>query len=151
MNFDVLQLSSLLQMFPLGWAILEQAFELVTMIPWGPRIALLLFLLWVFFLAAMNLLRVHRAGKLGRVALALGLVVIVIGYTLDVLANLVVFSVLLLELPRWGEWTVTDRLQRHHGDSTWRAKVAQWFETELLGEFDPDGTHVAPAKVRADA
>ena len=151
MNFDLIELSSLLQMFPLGWAILEQAFVLVTMIPWGPRIALLLFMLWVFFLAAMNLLRVHRAGKLGRVALALGLVVIVIGYTLDVLANLVVFTVLLLELPRWGEWTVTDRLQRHHGDSTWRAKVAQWFETELLGDFDPDGTHVAPAKVRADA
>lgn len=151
MNFDVLQLSSLLQMFPLGWAILEQAFVLVTMIPWGPRIALLLFLLWVFFLAAMNLLRVHRAGKLGRVALALGILVIAIGYTLDVLANLVVFSVLLLEWPRWGEWTVTDRLQRHHGDKTWRAKVAQWFETELLGEFDPDGSHVASVKVRADA
>lgn len=151
MNFDLIELSSLLQMFPLGWAILEQAFVLVTMIPWGPRIALLLFLLWVFFLAAMNLLRVHRAGKLGRVALALGLVVIAIGYMLDVLANLVVFSVLLLEPPRWGEWTVTDRLQRHHGDSTWRAKVAQWFETELLGEFDPDGTHVAPAKGRVDA
>lgn len=151
MNFDFMQISSLLQMFPLGWAILEQAFELVTMIPWGPRIALMLFLLWVFFLAAMNLLRVHRAGKLGKVALALGLVVIVIGYTLDVLANLVVFSLLLLELPRWGEWTVTDRLQRHHGDTTWRAWIAQWFETELLGAFDPEGSHVAPRKVDIDA
>lgn len=151
MNFEGIDFTALLQMFPLGWAIFEQAFVLVTMVPWGPRIALLLFMLWVFYLAAMNLLRVHRAGKLGRVALALGLVVMVIGYVLDVLANLVVFTVLLLEFPRWGEWTVTDRLQRHHGDNTWRAWIAQWFETELLGEFDPDGSHVAPRKVDIDA
>jgi hypothetical protein len=146
-----LDLTQLLQLFPLGVAILEQALALVTMIPWGPRIALLLFMLWVFYLAAMNLLRVHRAGKLGRMALALGLVVMVIGYALDVLANLVVFTVLLLEPPRWGEWTVTDRLQRHHGGTTWRSRVAQWFETELLGQFDPDGSHVAPRKVDIDA
>ena len=147
MIFDNIDLAALLQLFPGAWAIAKQAMVLITMIPWAARILLLLFLLWVFYLAAMNLLRVHRAGKLGRVALALGVVVMVIGYALDVLANLVVFTLLLLELPRWGEWTVTDRLQRHHGDATWRAKVAQWFETELLGEFDPDGSHVAPRKV----
>lgn len=151
MNFDNIDIAALLQFFPGVWAILKQAVVLVTMIPWAARILLLLFLLWVFYLAAMNLLRVHRAGKLGKVALALGIVVMAIGYALDVLANLVVFSVLLLEPPRWGEWTVTDRLQRHHGDTTWRAKVAQWFETELLGEFDPEGSHVAPRKVKADA
>lgn len=143
--------STLVQVFPVGWSILEQAFVLITMIPWGPRIALMMFLLWVFYLAAMNLLRVHRAKKLGRVAFALGVVVMVIGWCLDVLANWVVFTVLLCELPRWREWTVTARLQRHHGDATWRAKVAQWFETELLGEFDPDGTHVAPRKVDINA
>lgn len=151
MNLESIDLSALVQVFPLAWAILKQAFVLLMMIPWVPRILLLLFLLWVFYLAGMNLLRVHRAKRLGRVALALGAVVMLTGYALDVLANLVVFTVLLLELPRWREWTVTDRLQRHHGDSTWRAKVAQWFETELLGDFDPDGSHVAPRKVSVDA
>lgn len=146
MNLHGVDLEALLQAFPLTWSILQQALVLITMVPWGPRIALLLFLLWVFYLAAMNLLRVHRAGKLGRVAFALGVMVMAIGYALDVLANLVVFTVLLLELPRWGEWTVTARLQRHHADPTWRGKVAQWFETELLGQFDPDGSHVARRK-----
>lgn len=146
MNLHGVDLEALLQAFPLTWSILQQALVLITMVPWGPRVALLLFLLWVFYLAAMNLLRVHRAGKLGRVAFALGVVVMAIGYALDVLANLVVFTVLLLELPRWGEWTVTARLQRHHAGPTWRGMVARWFETELLGQFDPDGSHVAPRK-----
>lgn len=151
MNLHGVDLEALLQAFPLTWSILQQAAALVAMVPWGVRIALLMFMLWVFYLAAMNLLRVHRAGKLGRVAFALGVVVMVVGYLLDVLANLVVFTVLLLERPRWGEWTVTARLQRHHGGTTWRARIAQWFETELLGQFDPDGSHVAPRKGGADA
>lgn len=141
----------LLQAFPLTWSILQQAMTLVAMVPWGARIVLLLFILWVFYLAAMNLLRVHRLGKLGRVAFALGVVVMVIGYALDVLANLVVFTMLLLERPRWGEWTVTARLQRHHADPTWRGSISRWFESELLGVFDPDGSHVAPRNGGTDA
>lgn len=122
MNLHGVDMEALLQAFPLTWSILQQAIALVAMVPWGPRIALLLFMLWVFYLAAMNLLRVHRLGKLGRVAFALGVVVM-----------------------------VTARLQRHHADPTWRGKVAQWFESELLGVFDPDGSHVAPRKGGADA
>lgn len=151
MNLHGVDLEALLQAFPLTWSILQQALVLITMVPWGPRIALLLFLLWVFYLAAMNLLRVHRAGKLGRVAFALGVVVMAIGYALDVLANLVVFTLLLLERPHWGEWTVTARLKRHHSDPSWRGSISRWFETELLGVFDPDGSHVAPRKGVADA
>lgn len=143
MDFDFSQFASLFAVFaPMA----GEAFDLLARVPWGLRALLLLWLLWVFYLAVMNLKRVHSAGKLGKVALALGMPVLIVGYVLDVLANVVVFTVLLLELPRWGEWTVTARLQRHHVDETWRGKVAQWFETELLGEFDPAGRHVARSK-----
>ncbi|MGE0350940.1 hypothetical protein [Hydrogenophaga sp.] len=136
---DFSQMAQLLGLFlPMG----REALAWLGAVPWGVRILLLLWLLWVFYLAVMNLQRVHKAGNLGRVALVLGIPVLVVGFVLDVLANLVIFTVLLLEWPRRGEWTVTARLKRHHGATTWRARVAQWFETELLGSFDPKGTHI---------
>ncbi|MBX3610406.1 MAG: hypothetical protein KF871_10980 [Hydrogenophaga sp.] len=137
---DQINLSDLL---PAVMPFVREGIALLGHIPWGVRAVFLLWLLWVFYLAVMNLKRVRDAGKLGKVAMALGMPALIVGFVLDVAANLLVFSVLLMEPPRWGEWTVTARLQRHHGDSTWRARVAQWFETELLGDFDPAGHHVA--------
>lgn len=139
---DALDFSQMTQLLGLFLPMAREGMAMLGAVPWLVRVPLLLWLLWVFYLAVMNLQRVHKAGKLGRVALVLGLPVLVVGFVLDVLANLVVFTVLLLELPRRGEWTVTARLKRHHGDTTWRARVAQWFETELLGQFDHKGTHV---------
>lgn len=120
-----------------------EAFGLLTYFPWAMKIVLGLWLLWVFYLAVMNIKRVKDMGKLGKVALTLGMPVLIVGVVLDVLANLIVFTVLLAEPPRWGEWTVTSRLKRHHvAETGWRKKVAAWFETELLGHFDPSGKHL---------
>ena len=119
------------------------AIDMLAYLPWAARTLLLLWLLWVFYLAVMNIKRVKDMGKLGKVAYTLGLPVLIVGIALDVLANLIVFTVLLAEPPRWGEWTVTSRLQRHHvAETGWRKKVAAWFETELLGSFDPSGKHL---------
>lgn len=144
-NFDITQLTSLLGVFlPMG----REAIALLSQVPWVIRAPLLLWLLWVFYLAVMNLQRVHKAGKLGRVALALGLPVLVVGFVLDVVANLVIFTALLAELPRWGEWTVTARLKRHLATSRgYRLAVAHWFETELLAEFDHKGYHAGSGEV----
>lgn len=101
----------------------------------------LVYALWVFYLAVMNLKRVKDAGKLGKVAAALGAPVLAVGLALDFLANVLVFTVLLLEPPR--EATVTARLKRHKRESRgWRLRVAQWFASELLDHFDPDGVHI---------
>ena len=102
---------------------------------------LLTYALWVFYLAVMNLKRVRDAGKLGKVALALGMPVLFVGLLLDLLANVLVFSILLLEIPQ--ETTVTARLKRHKAESTgWRLRVINWFASELLDHFDPSGTHI---------
>ena len=97
--------------------------------------------LWVFYLAVMNLKRVKDAGKLGKAALALGTPVLLVGLVLDLLVNVLVFTVILFEIPQ--ETTVTARLKRHKLESTgWRLKVTNWFASELLDHFDPSGTHI---------
>jgi hypothetical protein len=102
---------------------------------------LTMWLLWVFYLAVMNIKRVHAAGKLGKVATAAGLPVLTLGYLLDFVANAMVMTILLFELPQ--EPTVTQRLKRHKRHSTgWRLRVATWFASELLDNFDPDGIHI---------
>lgn len=100
----------------------------------------LIYALWLFYLAVMNLKRVKDAGKLTKPALILGYPILIIGYVLDFLSNILVMTVLLLELPR--ELLVTQRLKRHKDLLTWRGKVARWFGDNLLDQFDPDGKHL---------
>lgn len=99
-----------------------------------------LYLLWLFFLACMNLKRVKDAGQLSRTALILGTPILWIGYLLDAFVNITLMTIVLVEFPR--EWLVTDRLKRHHMSSGgWRLKVALWFEP-LLDPYDPSGDHI---------
>ena len=98
------------------------------------------YLLWILYLAVMNLKRVKDAGLISPLALTLGYPVLFVGYLLDVLVNITVLTLVLLELPK--ELTVTARLKRHNRTSTgWRKSVAVWFEP-LLDPFDPSGDHI---------
>lgn len=104
---------------------------------WG---VLLLWSLWVFFLAVMSLKRAKNAGLLGFWSKVFGYPVLFIGLALDFLCNFLVLTVLLCELPREG--TVTSRLKRHNATSTgWRKAVAAWAEP-LLDPYDPSGDHI---------
>lgn len=101
---------------------------------------LLIYALWVFYLAVMNLKRARNAGLLTKTANALGLPVLFAGYALDLLVNALPMTVLLLELPQ--ELTVTARLKRHIKTGTgWRFWLARWF-IPLLDPFDPSGRHI---------
>jgi hypothetical protein len=101
--------------------------------------------LWILYLAVMNLKRVRDLGKLTKFTTALGLPVLVVGYLLDFVLNKVCMSIVLLELPQ--EMTVSARLKRHNqtnvdgGLARWRKAVAVWFEP-LLDPFDPSGDHI---------
>lgn len=98
------------------------------------------YLLWVLFLAVMNLKRVKDAGLLHRKALILGTPVLILGLLVDALVNWFVMTLVLLEMPK--ESTVTARLKRHNRDSGgWRKAVVLWMEP-LLDPFDPSGDHV---------
>lgn len=96
--------------------------------------------LWLFYVAVMALKRARDAGTLSRIAYALGVPILVIGYALDFLVNVTVCTVLFLESPR--ETTVTARLKRHKYATGWRGRVARWVAAHLLDAFDPDGKHI---------
>jgi hypothetical protein len=98
------------------------------------------YLLWIFYLAVMNLKQAQDNGKLSILAYALGVPVLKVGLILDVIVNVLVMTVLLLELPK--EWLVTTRLKRHNrAGKGWRYHFAQWCE-QFLDPFDPSGDHI---------
>ena len=99
-----------------------------------------LYLLWVFYLAVMSLKRARDAGTLSKLALALGYPVLIVGWILDFIGNVIPMSIILMELPR--EMTITARLKRHHkSESGYRKAVADLAET-ILDAFDPSGNHI---------
>lgn len=100
---------------------------------------LVLYALWIFYIAVMNLKRVRDAGKLSKFAEVLGYPVLFTGLLLDFIANVFVVSVILLEIPQ--EMTVTSRFKRHNAAGGWRKKVVAVFEP-ILDPFDPSGDHV---------
>lgn len=98
------------------------------------------YILWLFFLAAMNLKRVNDAGKLRGLAYYMGVPVVAIGLGLDWFCNAAFMTMILWELPQ--ETTVTARLKRHKSEgSAWSKAVALWFEP-ILDPFDPSGDHI---------
>lgn len=103
-------------------------------------VLLLPYVLWLFYLAVMALKRARDDGKLSPFATALGYPLLMFGYLLDFVVNVVICTPLLLEIPR--ETTVTARLSRHVDDDTWRGAVARWVGLHLLDPFDPDGRHL---------
>lgn len=101
----------------------------------------LVYALWLFYLAVMNLRQAKLAGRLSKVALAFGTPLLFLGLLLDFLANVLVFTVIMLDLPR--ETLVTDRLKRYaRGPDGWRKSLALWFADHLLDDFDPSGKHI---------
>lgn len=101
---------------------------------------LVLYPLWVFYLAVMNLQRARDAGTLTPDAKALGMPVLYLGLLLDFAFNVLVLSVLFLELPR--ELLVTARVTRHKFQGRgFRQQLAIWFCDNLLDPYDPDGCH----------
>ena len=100
---------------------------------------LLVYTLWIFFLAVMCLKRAKEDGRLSKAALVLGYPVLIVGYLLDMLTNVLVCTVLFWEIPTGR--TVTGRLKYHIADAAWRGKIARWICGNLLDTFDPSGKH----------
>ena len=95
---------------------------------------------WVFYLATMAILRQFMAKKLGFWTKTFAVPVIALAVILDaVVANLLLGSILFLQLPR--EWLLTTRLKKNKLRTDWRSRVAFWFCDRLLNPFDPDGPH----------
>ena len=100
-------------------------------------IILSLYTLWIFYLAVMSLYRAKKENKLTKVSLILGYPILIIGATLDLLINVIIFSIIFLETPK--ELLLTHRLSRHIKKSNgYRFKLAKWICSNLLDNFDPN-------------
>ena len=98
-----------------------------------------LWLFYVFYLACMSLVRGHKTGTLSLISKILGYPIILVGLVIDVFMNVFVFSWLFFEFPK--ECLVTQRLKRHIGQQTMRAKIACFICDKILSPFDPSGNH----------
>lgn len=100
-----------------------------------------LYALWLFYLAAMSIMRAYEANTLLKPALWMGAPVMFLAVLIDVLCNIFVMTILFLELPR--QWLVTQRLSKWccTEEPSWRKTVAKWVCVNLLDTFDPSGLH----------
>lgn len=91
---------------------------------------------------------------------SLGYFTLLVGAVLDVVANIIFFTAIGLELPQFkmrsgliaffkeSEWLSTARMCRWYPAtddriiSRWRAGVAKFFGEQILDDIDPDGPHI---------
>ena len=109
---------------------------------WTLWALLSLYALWIFFAAVMCLKTVRDKGLMNTQIKVLGVPVLFVGYVLDAVLNVLVMTVICLELPR--ETTISARLKRYNRDPRtwwWRRKVAAVFEP-ILDPLDPSGDHI---------
>ena len=131
MNLDIMSVVSLLVEFASASPIWFSAFALVAT-----------FVLWVLFASLMTIRdRIQaRRDPWWKLALLylLGGVIFIVGYPVDILYNLIVGSALFREAPRWGEWTLTARLQRlANGPAGRNRDIARWMCQYLIEPWDP--------------
>jgi hypothetical protein len=100
---------------------------------------LYLWLFWGVYVIVMGVYRAHLSGRLSKVGLALGSPYVIAGYAMDILANIIIATIVFLEPPC--EWLVTTRLKRYMAGDGWRKRSAEWICTHLLDVFDPSGDH----------
>lgn len=99
-----------------------------------------LYLFFILYVASMGMIRAHKDNKLNLALWILCLPFVALSWLFDVVNNLIIFSLIYLELPH--ELTVTDRLKRHVKEQTFRGKISRWIAETLLNPFDYDGNHV---------
>lgn len=101
-----------------------------------------MYALWIFYAAVMCLKTAKNKGLLNTQLKVLGTPVLMVGYLLDAALNIVVMTVVCLEMPQ--ELTISARLKRYNRDPRewwWRRKVAAVFEP-ILDPLDPSGDHI---------
>jgi len=100
--------------------------------------------LWFFYLAIMNLKRAKDAGTMTPFAKVFAYGIAVPGFLLDIAVNVVIGTVLFLELPHYKRLTLSARMSYHYvpRSTAWRSRLAHWFARNLLDPYDPSGKHI---------
>lgn len=102
---------------------------------------LFLYVFWALYILVMGVYRAHLSGRMSKAAYVLGVPWVLLGYTVDIIAQYTIATLYFVDLPKKGEHLVTDRLIRYSAGSGWRKAKADWICTHLLDLFDPRGDH----------
>lgn len=102
-------------------------------------VLLVLYILWIFYLAVMNLYRANKEQRLTGFIMVLGYITIGIGAFIDVFVNITIASIVFLDRPR--TWMLTKRLALYQKGEGWRKTLSLWICANLLNKFDPSGNH----------
>ena len=121
---------------------------------------LFMYLVWAVYVMVMNMIRVKDNMPFASKCLAYPLAIV--GVVLDMLLNIVVGTILFLDLPKIQHLLLTARLQEYIDDYNkltepatglrrWRHKAALWICKDLLDPFDPRGFHCCdPKEIRKE-
>ena len=101
-----------------------------------------LFLLFLLWIVISGLSRAHAEGRLSPHVIAVGTGIAYIGLAWDVLCNVLICTVIFLDIPR--EATLSQRLRRLLLTTGWRQRLALWFAVDLINPFsvDPSDPHI---------
>ena len=101
-----------------------------------------LYVMWVLYLAVMNLQRVYLAGGLNKYVYALAVPMVIAAFTLDILLNVFIASFVFWQRPHYKRLTMSARMDDLivNGDG-WRKNRALFTVAYLLQPFDTSGQH----------
>lgn len=111
---------------------------------WAAGIFIFMSYTWTMYLAVMALKRVkdETPEKITTAVKIFGYPLLFVGLIFDVVFNVVLGTILFLELPELDRLLFTSRLDKHATQgSGYKKKLAQWFCHEFLNSFDPSGCH----------
>lgn len=95
---------------------------------------------WGVYVLVMGIYRAYLNKNLRGLLFLLSFPFVVLGYFIDVFANITIASAVFMEFPR--ELLVTSRLKRYVSQcSGWRCRVAKYICDNILDPFDPRGEH----------
>lgn len=104
--------------------------------------------LWCFYLAIMNLVKVRDGPGLNAESKKLGLLILIPGYISDALCNIVWATIVLgFQLPR--ELTVTSRIQKlvNQPEDSYQRRLALYVAVKLLNPYSPTPHIQIPANL----
>ena len=99
---------------------------------------LVVYALWPLYVFTMAMLRARVAGTTTLTAWLLALPLVIAAVMLDILLNFTVFALLTWDLPKRGEWTFSQRLERLVRQNGWRSRFAKWLAASLLDPYNFD-------------
>jgi hypothetical protein len=119
-------------------------FELLSLISAGAIVfgLIILWALWILYIAMMNIKRIAATETMPLRVKLLVYPTVAVFEIVEFVANVVVCTVIFLDLPR--EVRVSDRLRRYYRRPTkygWRLHIVLFIKP-MLDPFDPTGPHI---------